>query len=169
MLNEKRSDIYLLRSIIKEILNENKPGSAIKVGDLKKAIKIANDEKQMRKLKKHGLKAAETGLKYVLAHTPGGTPFWAALIAARSLSDLYNSTMNWEHDLKEQDPLWDMLSIDPEKATILDDRIERTFIEKMGKKVDTLDDDSYLPNIDDQLELYLRDRFDGSYIKKDKS
>lgn len=160
----------LIREAVREILLEKVSGAVLQVGDVKKALELAKKKEKADAWKsaavEAGKKASEKGLEAVIGMIPFGGTAWSAISAAKDISDIYSDTVGWEAEDKEQNPLWDFMTVDPATSELLDDKVEREFIKALGDKVEGMNDDAYVPNADDALEDYLTKYHDGHYVAK---
>ena len=159
-----------LRTIIRRALVEAESGDGITVGDVRGALEYAKGKKIEDAIKSVASKAtkkgAKVGVKSVLSLIPGAAGFVDAVEAGLEIKDLYDAALSVTPKQKKSNPLWDMLTVDPNTSQIVDDAVEQEFVDSLGEKIAGMPDDAKIPNADDQLKSYLRDKYAGAYITK---
>jgi mannose/fructose/N-acetylgalactosamine-specific phosphotransferase system component IIB len=159
-----------LRRIIRRALMEDAAAEEVTVGDVKKALKYAKGKKlkdaAIEISKEAGKKAAVSGVKSVLSIIPGLAGVADAVEKGMEIKDLYDAAMSANPEQKKKNPLWDMLTVDPDTSAIVDDGVEQEFVNSLADKVSSLPDDAKIPNADAQLKGYLKDKYSGAYVSK---
>jgi hypothetical protein len=147
-----------LRSIVGSVLAESE-NAKLTVGDVRTALDLVADEEELEAAKRAAKKAGQKGAWMLLSLVPG-------LGAAEKIWDVYKAAKGTEPEVKKSNRLWDYLTIDPEKSDILDPGLEHEFIKQFAKSIEGRSDEEELPDIDDQLDAFLKARFDGNHITK---
>lgn len=142
----------------------------ITVGDVKKALEYARGKRvkdaAAEVAKEAGKKAGMLGLKSVLSLIPGAAAVQDAIETGMELKDLYSAATSVTPDVKKANPLWDILTVDPDTTAILDDEVEARFIKALGARVAALPDDTKLPDADTQLNNWMKGEFGGTQVTK---
>lgn len=154
----------LLRETVRAILHEEQ---TMRVGDVRDALKAAKGKKIKDAAAEMGKVVAKKGAMAVLGFIPAAATVRAAIEGGMELKDLYDAAASISPEEKKKNILWDFLSIDPDTSAIVDDAVEANFVKALKKRVELLDDDDELPDIDRQLAGYLRGEFDGAHVAKD--
>lgn len=81
-----------------------------------------------------------------------------ALEKGIKIEDLYAAAAKMNDKQKKINDLWDQMTIDPEKSAVLDKSIIDEFTKEMQTKVARLPDEAFLPNTDEQLDAYLKQK-----------
>lgn len=172
MINEEltamraRDSEALLREAVREVLI-----TEITVGDLRKAMGLLKKKKSIEKAKE----AATTMGAYAIGQVLGAmgqspSSAWQAAAKAGELGmlawDLYKGVASVDAKKKEKNPVLDAMTIDPQKAAILDDEVEVRFLKALATAVDGLPDSANLPDADVVLSTWLKDEFQGAHITK---
>jgi len=134
------------------------------VGDVKKALAQYAKIDDEGKAKKVALKGGSNVTKALIGAFPFGGTFAAALEAGADIKDIWGIARKSKP--KEQNWLWNALTIDDDTAAIVDDEVEKTFIDKMRADADSMNDADPFPDIDVLFNNYLRNRFNNAHIKK---
>jgi hypothetical protein len=172
-MNDSTNNI--LRQIIKETLLQEQSGppplpKEITVGMIKAALQYAKGKKLKDAAKEASKEAGKKGLKLgfdaLVSLIPGGAFISSAVESGMELKDLYSAAKSVDPDAKKQNPLWDMLTIDPDSSAIVDDAVEADFVKAVAEKINELPDETKLPDIDRQLANYLKKKFSGAYVNK---
>jgi len=138
----------------------------IKVGDIRKALKLARDLKGKEAKAEFSKKAATLGVKTVLGMIPALGAVSNILDKGLDVKDLYDAAKSASPKEKKANQLWDFITIDPESSAILDDKVESDFIDALSQKVSVLDDEDELPDADTQLASYLKGKYSGAHVTK---
>jgi len=168
-----KKDEKLLREYIRESINSESSINElnIKVGDLRDAMKYAKGKKIKDALaqisKEAGKKGAAVGLKALLSLVPGAAGVADIIEKGAELKDFYDAAMSVSPEEKKKNPVWDMISIDPDTSAIVDDALEAEFIKLLGDRIKYLDDDDELPDADTQLRNFLKNKFNKSHVTKE--
>lgn len=158
-----------LRKIIRREINRLDEAQ-LTVGDVKGALKYAKGKKikaaAAAVAKEAGKKAVPLGIKSVLSLVPGvaGAAEW--IEKGIELTDMYTAAASMKPKEKESNPLWDMITIDPNTSSIVDDGVESRFISDLADSVANLPDETALPDADEQLANWLKGKFSGAHIAK---
>lgn len=162
MRHARKSPESLLREAIRLAIHEE----TIKAGDLRAALDAAKKKQNIEKAKAAAKEAGKKGVMAALGLIPGAGTLVGAIEAGMELKDLYDAAKDIDPETKKKNPLWDLLTIDPDTSAIVDDAVEAEFVSSLGDRVKYLDDDDDLPDADTQLASYLKGKFDGSHVKK---
>lgn len=152
----------LLREAIRLAIHEE----TIKVGDIRAALAAAKKKQSVEKAKAAAKEAGKKGVMAALGLIPGAGTLVGAIEAGMELKDLYDAAKDLDPEAKKKNPLWDLLTIDPDTSAIVDDAVEAEFIAALGDRVKSLDDEDELPDADAQLASYLKGKFSGAHVKK---
>lgn len=136
------------------------------VGDVKKALEFAKGKKREELAKAVGRQAAKSVGMAVVKQIPILGNVANALEAGLELKDLYSTLKSVDPTVKQKNPLWDKMTIDPETAAIVDDEVEERFIDSLGQRVQGLPDDTELPDADEQLASWLKGKYSGAHVTK---
>jgi hypothetical protein len=151
-----------LRRIIREELT---------VGALRAALDAARGQKSVEDAKAKAVAAAkkfgEKGAEAAIGMLPGGGTLWSFISGAKDIAEIITAAADSDPQVKKKNPLWDKLTIDPEKAAIIDDEVEARFIGDLGAAVGSLPDDAVLPDADTQLSNWLKKKYSGAHVAKD--
>ena len=134
------------------------------VGDVKKALTQYAKMDDGSKAKKIALKGGTSVAKALIGAFPFGGTLTAALDAGADIKDIWS--MAQKSKPKQQNWLWNLLTIDDDTAAIVDDEVEKTFIDKMRTDADSLNDADPFPDIDELFGNYLRNRFNNAHVTK---
>ena len=160
---------YIRNSLRQQLLSEEDNGS-VTVGDIKSALEYAKGKNLKSAFaaasKEAGKKGAKLGLNFLLSLLPGASAVSSAIEAGLEFKELANAAKSVSPEAKKTNPAWDLLTIDPDKSAIVDDAIEADFFKAISDKIKNLDDDDVLPDMDVQLNSYLRNRFNNTAITK---
>ena len=158
-----------LRKIIRREL-DRLDEAQLTVGDVKAALKYAKGKKMKaaaaEAAKEAGKKAGMLGVKSVLSLFPGAAAVAEYIETGMELKDIYSAAKSAKPNEKESNPLWDMLTIDPDISSIVDDEVESRFVSDLADRVSNLPDETALPDADEQLANWLKRKFSGAHITK---
>lgn len=163
----------LLREYIRESINNKSSINEIniRVGDLRSAIKYAKGKKIKDALAQVTKKGAEKGtifgLKALASLIPGAAALADAAEKGMEIKDIFDAAMSVSPEEKKKNPVWDMITIDPDTSAIVDDALEAEFIKLLGDRIKYLDDDDELPDADTQLKNFLKNKFNKSHVTKE--
>lgn len=152
----------LLREAIRLVLREE----GLKVGDIRTALDAAKKKQSIEKAAAAAKEAGKKGVMAALGLIPGAGTLVGAIEAGMELKDLYDAAKDLDPETKKKNPLWDLLTIDPDTSAIVDDAVEAEFVKALGDKVKVLDDEDELPDADTQLAGYLKGRYGGAHVTK---
>ena len=161
MKTQKSNQYRLLQETIRLIIRED-----IRVGDIKAALAATKKAKNFKQAGAMLKTAGKATAMSILGMFPGAGTISAALQAGMEFKDIYDAAKDLDPKEKEANPLWDLLTIDPETSAIVDNGVESDFISTLADKANMLDDDDELPDADTQLAGYLKGKYSGTYIKK---
>ena len=157
-----------LRALIREtILSEEGDPSKITVGDVKSALEYAKGKDRKTVAAEIAKKTGMLGVKTLLSLIPGGSMAATALEYGAEMKDFWDTSQSVKPTEKKSNPLWDLMTIDPESSAIVDDAVEKSFIADMGEKIQQLPDESLLPNVDTQLSNYLKSKYNNTHVAKE--
>lgn len=84
---------------------------------------------------------------------------------AKDIADIYrNAGKIVTTQEKEKNPFWDVITLDPGKEKVIDDRVEQEFIQALADRVGNLPDNAPVPNADIMLNRFLKDKFGGTFM-----
>ena len=165
--------VKLLREYIRELLleqtesgkgNQEKDMSVGYVLDSIKAFKEIEEEqdskKKAQKEKDYLEKRLWQGAKLFSGMFPGGS---ATVKLVKFIRDA--TKKNIPDAQSSKDPILDALDIDDRYTEILDDDLELRFIEAVLKELEGLDRDSMIPDMDKELEKFVRSEHQTSLGK----
>ena len=162
--------LSLIKELIVEAPNPDERFSRVTVGDMKKALAYAKGKKTSELVasatKKAGEKALAGGAKAILNLIPGAGSVAQAIETGLEIKDIYDAAKEASPKAKKSNPLWDRLTIDPDKAAIIDDEVEERFISDLNNRIQKLPDDEEIPDADRQLDFWLSNKYTGSKIVK---
>lgn len=166
MINEEltkmrtRDSEALLREAVREVLI-----TEITVGDLRKAMALLRKNKNIEKAKEA---AKALGLAVVGKVLDGAGADVLKNVGELGMAawDIYKSVDGVDAKKKEKNPVLDTMTIDPQKAAILDDEVEARFLKALADAVDGLPDSANLPDADVVLSTWLKDEFQGAHVTK---
>ena len=107
------------------------------------------------------------GLKALLSLVPGAAGVADAVEKGAELKDFFDAAMSVSPEEKKKNPVWDLITIDPDTSAIVDDALEAEFIKLLGDRIKYLDDDDELPDADTQLKNFLKNKFNKSHVTKE--
>ena len=162
----------ILRAYIKEVLltEEITPGQNMKVKDVKSALSLLKKYKTIEAAKSAAKNAGKASVSTVLGFIGlGGWDRWAEIgmnvfDAGYELYDIGSPV--FKNKDKKDNPLIDLLTIDPDTSAIVDDTVESNFLKFLGKTIQGKNDDDELPDADTLLSNWLKTKFDGSNVNK---
>lgn len=158
----------LLREYIRAVVNANEINE-LKVGELKRALGGAEEKKSSRKREKitkaAGKTAAKLGGKAILSLIPGASAIADAIEVGMDIKDVYDTTKDSDPKTKRKDPVMDVLTVDPDVSTVVDDDIENEFLRNLAAGVEGLPDDAEIPDADEEFTKYLKDKYMISITK----
>lgn len=152
----------LLRETIRCILAE----STLKVGDVKAALTAAKKSQNIEKAKAAAKEAGKKGIMMALNMIPGAGAIASAIEGGLELKDLYDAAKDMDPKDKKKNPLWDILTIDPETSAVVDDGVEGKFIKDLSQNVMSRGDNEDLPDADSMLKIWLKNKYSGTHIAK---
>jgi len=144
-----------IRSFVKKVLKED-DGRIKSVGELKKALQAARGQKVKNVADAYAKKAGFLGLKAALGLIPGGGTLATAIEAGAEIKDVIDTVRSIDPKAKKNSPLWDILSIDPNIADVVDAKVEDDFIKDYAQGVERLPDDSPIPDADVAFSTWLK-------------
>ena len=160
----------VLRAYIKEVLltEEITPGQSMKVKDVKAALSLLKKYKTIEAAKSAAKNAGKASVSTVLGFIGlGGWDKWAEVgmnvfDASYELYDIGSPV--FKNKDKKDNPLIDLLTIDPDTSAIVDDTVEGNFLRYLGKVIQGKNDDDELPDADSMLSDFLKNKFDGHHV-----
>ena len=157
----KRDNTQLLREAIRLTLAE-----AIKVGTVRAALKMAKKKKSAEKAKAAAISAGKSAVGAMLDMIPMVATTKGALQTGMALADVYSATKDLNPKDKEKNEFWQTVSIDPDTSAIVDDAVEAKFLKDLGDNIENRQDDEDLPDADDMLSIWLKNKYSGAHVKK---
>lgn len=160
----------LLREYIRQSLRKESGllEASIRVGDLRSAMEYARGKKLKDAMaaasKEAGKKGIEFGLKALASLIPGAAAVAGAIETGIEIKDLYDAAKSVNPKEREKNPLWDLITIDPDTSAIIDDGVENEFIDILKDRIKYLDDNDVLPDADTQLNNFLKAKFNKKHI-----
>ena len=152
-----------LRKIIQEAFWSNKDIGSVEdvetVGDLRKLIASAQDAKRWEQTKGEAGEAVKGAIvDEILGKIPGAS-------AAKSLFDFVKASYDLPDDARTGTAL-DHLDVDDDVAKIVDDPIENSFLDALGKKLESMDGEKRLEDLDmtSLLSDYIRAEFNSRTV-----
>ncbi len=152
-----------LRKIIQEAFWSNKDIGSVEdvetVGDLRKLIASAQDAKRWEQTKGEAGEAVKGAIvDEILGKIPGAS-------AAKSLFDFVKASYDLPDDARTGTAL-DHLDVDDDVAKIVDDPIENSFLDALGKKLESMDGEKRLADLDmtSLLSDYIRAEFNSRTV-----
>jgi uncharacterized membrane protein YheB (UPF0754 family) len=164
----------LINSVKRKTINEN---ADLTAGDVRNAIKHLLDS-QLKKAGKEGLKGAAIDLGTMAAKSAAGAlslgisdrigDFVDVIAKGKELYDLWVKAHEIVNaDLKEKNPFWDHVTIDPDKSKIMDDRVEQEFIKWLSNEINGMPDSAKIPDADTVLGAWMKRKFNKHSINSD--
>ena len=170
----KRNE-QLLREYIRESLVTKKAtflSEGIKVGELKAAMEFAKGKK-LEDARKEAAKevanvALQRGMKALINLATGGMAeqIINAIEAGQEIRGIYKASKVVPPEEKKKNPMWDLITIDPDTSAIVDDAIETEFVDLLADRIKYLDDEDELPDADTQLANFLKSKFNKAHVTK---
>jgi hypothetical protein len=152
-----------LRKIIQEAFWSNKDIGSVEdvetVGDLRKLIASAQDAKRWEQTKGEAGEAVKGAIvDEILGKIPGAS-------AAKSLFDFVKASYDLPDDARTGTAL-DHLDVDDDVAKIVDDPIENSFLDALGKRLESMDGEKRLADLDmtSLLSDYIRAEFNSRTV-----
>jgi hypothetical protein len=149
------------------------------VGDVKYALDYARKKKLGKATGDVGKILAKQGGKALLGFLTAGisdrvsdifsTAIEAGEVTADAIGAFYPALAKSSPKEKESNPIWDLLTIDPDTAAIVDDTVENKFLIDLKNKIANLPDDAPLPDADEQLANWTKRNYSDTVIKKEKN
>ena len=127
------------------------------VGDLKKMIRT---HRAVETGKEIGKKAAEMAIEQI----PGVNNVFAIWKGAKEAKEMVAKLYGSDDQLKSNTGL-DKLNVDDDVSKIVDDPIEVAFINDLLKTIDGMDDSAPIPDVNDEIQIYLADKFNQKQVK----
>jgi hypothetical protein len=164
-----------LRRIIKEelivaekevFLRKSLHEGTIRVKDLKDALELLGKHKTREKAWAAAKSAGKTGLKALIGLLPLGGAVTAAIEGGDAVKDMYDAAKDVDPKEKKKNPLWDLMTIDPDTSAIVDDAVEGEFIKALQARVAQLSDNDVIPDADELLRRYLTNKYRGAHVTK---
>lgn len=155
-----------LRALIRETIMLEAEVDNITAGDVRQALKYAKGKNMKDVAAAVAKRTGMLGVKSLLSFFPGAGAIVDTIEAGADIKDLYDAAQSSKTTEKKSNPLWDILTIDPDTSTILDDKVEQDFINDISAEIETLPDNAKLPNADTQLNNYLKTMHNNTYITK---
>jgi len=128
------------------------------VGHLRKLIKT---HRAMEAGKEIGKKAAETAIEQI----PVVSNIFSLWKGAQDAKEIVGKLYGAEDSFKSATGL-DKLNVDDDVSKIVDDPVEAAFINDLLKAMESMDDLEPIPDINDELQKYLADKFNNNQVKK---
>ena len=167
-MGTRRQD-RLLREAIREVLLEADPGP-LTVGDVKKAIAVAQEKGVQKAKAEAGKMAKEKALtsfgKILGGFVPGVGSAVEFFEAGKDIYGILARMKDVDPKTKESHPLWDKLTIEPNTAAVLDSAVEDRFVKDLGAAVAGLPDNTPLPDADVQLTDWMKVNYGGTHVAK---
>ena len=169
MTNEQKA--RLTERVFKRLLEESKTTrkeklQELKVGDVKKALGYMNKKKNKEAAIAAAKAAGAAGVEALIDAIPGFASAKTVAAGAKTMYDIYKAAQEVSPEDKKKNPLWDMLTIDPDTSAIVDDAVEQKFIQALGDKIKGMSDDDDLVDADEMLAAYLKGKYSGSHVAK---
>jgi hypothetical protein len=153
---------------------------SITVGDLKQAVKFLQKQKgneQIQEAMKRGVSSGvKSALKMLVGLVPGGGTVAELLDFINDISGkdpmhnlvkgLFNKFKATPDSESAGNPIMKLMDIDDEYANMLDDRLEQEFIDYELAELEGLDDSQKLPDMNETLEDYIINEFEGHAISR---
>ena len=139
-------------SLIKEVTELNT------VGDLRKTI-------QDYRLSKAGKEVGKKALEATIEQIPGLNNLFSIWKATKDTKEMFQSLYGADDKIKSNSGL-DALNIDDNVSKIVDDEIETAFLNYLMKKIESMDDNDPIPNSNEELQTFLKSKFDNNTVKK---
>lgn len=168
----KRNE-QLLREYIRESLHsKNTLSEGVKVGELKAAMEFAKGKK-LEDARKEAAKevanvALQRGMKALINLATGGMAeqIINAIEAGQEIRGIYKASKVVPPEEKKKNPMWDLITVDPDTSAIVDDAIETEFVDLLADRIKYLDDEDELPDADTQLANFLKNKFNKAHVTK---
>ena len=128
------------------------------VGDLRKLIKTHRAAEAGKEL---GKKAAEAAIEQI----PVVSNIFSLWKGAQDAKEIVGKLYGAEDSFKSATGL-DRLNVDDDVSKIVDDPIEVAFINDLLKTMEDMDDLAPIPDVNDELQKYLADKFNSNQVKK---
>ena len=128
------------------------------VGDLKRLIRT---HRAMEAGKEIGKKAAEAAIEQI----PVVSNIFSLWKGAQDAKQIVGKLYGAEDSFKSATGL-DKLNVDDDVSKIVDDPIEVAFINDLLKTMEDMDDLAPIPDVNDELQKYLADKFNSNQVKK---
>jgi len=146
----------LLREYIRELLKEEM--SQATVGSVLDALDVMKDIKNRQQRKELLLKLAKKFGWEMVKFIP---LVGSGIKAVKSLGDLYKLAKDTpDAKVKKDNIVFDMLDIDDKYQEMLDDELEDLFDSKVIPKLKSMPRDADLPDMNDVLEKWIKQKFD---------
>ena len=161
---------HVLESYVREVLlsEEITPGQRMKVGDVKQAMSLLKKHKTIEAAKSAAKSAGKASVNTLLGFIGLGGWKEAAEIGMNIFDagcEIYDiGSPVFKNKDKKDNPLIDLLTIDPDTSAIVDDTVEGNFLRYLGKVIQGKNDDDELPDADSMLSDFLKNKFDGHHV-----
>jgi hypothetical protein len=150
------------------------------VGDLKEAVRLLQDKEKGEKiqdlLEKGASSGAKSALKALIGLVPGGGTVAEVLDFVSDISGkdpvggllkgLFNKFKNTTDSEAAKNPIMKAMDIDDIYAQMLDDDLEKKFIQFVLDELDKMDDSADLPEMTEVLEDWVIQNYEGHGIFK---
>lgn len=139
----------------KQVLEENKLNT---VGELLRTITKFREASA-------GKAVGEKAVDMLLDQIPGLNNIWALVKGAKDTKELMSQLYGLGGEFKSNTGL-DKIMIDPNISKIVDDNVEKAFLNYLIKYLKAMDAESEIPDVNSLLQSFLRDNFEQHTVTK---
>jgi len=168
-MNEAR----IRRRVYERMLRESKKNerkmlseARLTVGDVRYAFDLAQKKKNIKAAKEAAKEAGKAAAMGLLGLIPAAATVAKAIESGMSLKGIYDAAKSVNPQEKKSNPFWDAITIDPDTSAIVDDEVEQTFLKALADGVEGLPDTTPLPDADEMLSNWLKNKYQGAHVTK---